>query len=88
MSNLLLQVLDEGHLTDNKGRRVDFRNAIIIMTSNIAADVLAQHSQAEDDVPGFVRSEVMKHMQHAFAPEFINRIDDIVGWESSRSLSF
>lgn len=78
VSNLLLQVLDEGHLTDNKGRKVDFRNSIIIMTSNLGADVLASHSAAEGNVPEFVRTEVLNAVKGHFAPEFINRIDDIV----------
>jgi ATP-dependent Clp protease ATP-binding subunit ClpB len=78
VSNLLLQVLDEGHLTDNKGRRVDFRNAIIIMTSNLGAEVLAQHQGIEGAIPDYVRQEVMNHVKSAFSPEFINRIDDLV----------
>jgi ATP-dependent Clp protease ATP-binding subunit ClpB len=78
VSNLLLQVLDEGHLTDNKGRRVDFRNAMIIMTSNLGADALASHASTEGAVPDYVRNEVMQAVRGAFAPEFINRIDDIV----------
>lgn len=81
VSNLLLQVLDEGHLTDNKGRRVDFRNAMIIMTSNLGADALAAHASAAEggaSVPDYVRNEVMQAVREAFAPEFINRIDDIV----------
>lgn len=78
VSNLLLQVLDEGHLTDNKGRRVDFRNAMIIMTSNLGADILASHSSVEGPVPDYVKKEVLQSVKTAFAPEFVNRIDDIV----------
>ena len=78
VSNLLLQVLDEGHLTDNKGRRVDFRNAIIIMTSNLGAEVLAQHKYEGGAIPDYVREEVMLHVRQAFSPEFLNRIDDLV----------
>lgn len=76
VSNLLLQVLDEGHLTDSQGRKVDFRNTIIIMTSNIGADHLAalpEGAQSSD-----VRSDVMTAVRHHLAPEFLNRIDDIV----------
>lgn len=83
VSNLLLQVLDEGHLTDTKGRRVDFRNAIIIMTSNLGADVLAKHAAVDGQIPDYVREEVMTHVKQAFAPEFINRIDDIVRFHFS-----
>ena len=78
VSNLLLQVLDEGHLTDNKGRRVDFTNAIIIMTSNLGADILASHPSTEGQIPSFVKTEVLNTVKSNFAPEFVNRIDDIV----------
>ena len=71
VSNLLLQVLDEGHLTDNKGRRVDFRNAIIIMTSNLG------HS-AGADPESTNKEQIMDALRHAFAPEFINRVDDLI----------
>ena len=89
VANLLLQVLDEGHLTDNKGRRIDFRNTMIIMTSNLGADVIAKHAISgsgsdehnESDgerVPDYVRTEVLNTVRRNFAPEFVNRIDDIV----------
>lgn len=68
VSNILLQVLDEGHLTDSQGRRVDFRNTIIIMTSNLGAE--SSLSGAPQDALAAVRGH--------FAPEFINRIDDLV----------
>jgi len=74
--NILLQILDEGRLTDSQGRKVDFRNTIIIMTSNLGADVLA------DLPPGAPSSEardaVMSEVRRAFAPELLNRIDEIV----------
>jgi ATP-dependent Clp protease ATP-binding subunit ClpB len=76
VSNLLLQLLDEGHLTDSQGRRVDFRNTIIIMTSNIGADVLAA---LPDGVPSSeAREAVEAELRRRFPPEFLNRIDDII----------
>src|SRR5699024_7526912 len=76
--NILLQLLDEGRLTDSKGRSVDFRNTIIIMTSNIGShhllDSLAEGGGLTDEVRDTVMSEV--HMY--FKPELINRLDDIV----------
>jgi len=76
VSNLLLQVLDEGSLTDSQGRKVDFKNTIIIMTSNIGADILASLPEGSkiDEVEDTILQEMSKYM----APEFINRIDDIV----------
>jgi ATP-dependent Clp protease ATP-binding subunit ClpB len=74
--NLLLQVLDDGRLTDSQGRTVDFRNTIIIMTSNLGGDVLA--SQEEDCDSEDVRGQVMKEVKSAFRPEFLNRIDEII----------
>ena len=76
VSNILLQVLDEGHLTDSHGRRVDFKNTIIILTSNIGADIIAA---LPDGTPtSSVSQEIIKHVQQRLAPEFINRLDDIV----------
>ncbi|KAF6000707.1 chaperone ATPase hsp78 [Cyanidiococcus yangmingshanensis] len=73
---VLLQVLDDGRLTDGQGRTVDFRNTIVVMTSNIGADVLAA---LPDSVPSsFAREEVMAQVRQYFPPEFINRLDDII----------
>lgn len=73
---VLLQVLDDGRLTDGQGRTVDFRNTIIVMTSNIGADILAS---LPDGVPStFARDEVMVQVRQFFPPEFINRLDDII----------
>jgi ATP-dependent Clp protease ATP-binding subunit ClpB len=79
--NVLLQVLDDGRLTDGQGRTVDFRNTVIIMTSNLGSQVI----QASLDEPGAgeknygrMKSAVMEIVQQSFRPEFINRIDDIV----------
>ena len=86
--NLLLQVLDDGRLTDGQGRTVDFRNAVIIMTSNVGAEVLASRSGAMGFVAsatadGFasekdLRDRVMGKLREAMRPEFLNRIDEIV----------
>ena len=74
--NLLLQVLDDGRLTDSQGRTVDFSNTLIIMTSNLGGDLLA--SQKEDSDSGEVREQVMDEVKSAFRPEFLNRMDEII----------
>jgi ATP-dependent Clp protease ATP-binding subunit ClpB len=73
--NVLLQVLDDGRLTDGQGRTVDFRNTVIIMTSNLGSDVIQQY--AGEGNYARMKSAVMEVVQQAFRPEFINRIDDI-----------
>ena len=73
--NVLLQVLDDGRLTDGKGRTVDFKNTIIIMTSNLGSDILANATGADD--PKKVKARVMEIVNASFRPEFINRIDEI-----------
>ena len=73
--NVLLQVLDDGRLTDGKGRTVDFKNTIIIMTSNLGSDILANATGADD--PKKVKARVMEIVKASFRPEFINRIDEI-----------
>lgn len=73
--NILLQVLDDGRLTDGKGRTVDFKNTIIIMTSNLGSDILANATGADD--PKKVKTKVMDIVKASFRPEFINRIDEI-----------
>ncbi|MGO4355903.1 ATP-dependent chaperone ClpB [Rhizobium sp. RAF36] len=74
--NILLQVLDDGRLTDGQGRTVDFRNTMIIMTSNLGADYLTQLSEGEDSEN--VREQVMDVVKAHFRPEFLNRIDEII----------
>jgi len=74
--NVLLQVLDDGRLTDGQGRTVDFKNTLIIMTSNLGADRLAAQKEGED-VEG-VRSHVMEAVKAHFRPEFLNRLDEII----------
>jgi ATP-dependent Clp protease ATP-binding subunit ClpB len=74
--NVLLQVLDDGRLTDGQGRTVDFRNTLIVLTSNLGADILA--SQKEGDDSSVVREPVMAIVRNAFRPEFLNRLDEIL----------
>lgn len=74
--NVLLQVLDDGRLTDGQGRTVDFRNTLIIMTSNLGAEYLVQ--QTGDEEPEIVRARVMTSVQQHFRPEFLNRVDEIL----------
>lgn len=79
--NILLQVLDEGHLTDNKGRLADFKNTIIIMTSNTGSDIIQQRFEASKDIDTAVESakiEVLGLLKQSVRPEFLNRIDDII----------
>ncbi|WP_270403997.1 ATP-dependent chaperone ClpB [Candidatus Collinsella stercoripullorum] len=73
--NILLQVLDDGRLTDGQGRQVSFKNTIIIMTSNVGSAAIAELSGKDDDA---MKREVDEAMRQTFRPEFLNRIDDIV----------
>jgi|TARA_Y100000294_G_scaffold153456_1_gene152381 ATP-dependent Clp protease ATP-binding subunit ClpB len=74
--NVLLQVLDDGRLTDGHGRTVDFRNTLVIMTSNLGGDILAAQEEGHDS--GEVRDQVMEAVRTAFRPEFLNRLDETV----------
>ena len=74
--NILLQVLDDGRLTDGQGRTVDFRNTIIVLTSNLGSDVLA--SQPDGDISELAQAQVMRVVRDHFRPEFLNRLDEIV----------
>jgi ATP-dependent Clp protease ATP-binding subunit ClpB len=74
--NVLLQVLDDGRLTDGQGRTVDFRNTLIVLTSNLGSDVLANQPDGQDSAA--VREPVMAMVRAHFRPEFLNRIDDIL----------
>jgi ATP-dependent Clp protease ATP-binding subunit ClpC len=91
--NMLLQIMEEGHLTDARGRKVDFRNAIIVMTSNVGADMIKRQSNlgfalkrdeeveerlAYDDM----RKKLMESLKRVFRPEFINRVDNVVVFRS------
>jgi len=76
--NILLQVLDDGRLTDNQGRVVDFKNTIIIMTSNIGSDYLLEGVDSNGNIEESVQEEIMEQVRRTFRPEFLNRIDEIV----------
>ena len=76
--NILLQVLDDGRLTDNQGRTVDFKNTIIIMTSNIGSENLLDGINQDGEISESAREEVMDKMKFTFRPEFLNRVDNIV----------
>jgi ATP-dependent Clp protease ATP-binding subunit ClpB len=76
--NTLLQVLDDGRLTDSHGRTVDFRNTVLIMTSNIGSEYLLEGVTADGEVKDEARSMVMRTLQSHFRPEFLNRVDEIV----------
>ncbi|WP_395832198.1 ATP-dependent chaperone ClpB, partial [Elstera sp.] len=76
--NVLLQVLDDGRLTDGQGRTVDFRNTLIVLTSNLGSDLLAHTAEAETEIPPRVRDGVMEIVRGAFRPEFLNRLDEVL----------
>ncbi|MFN8667530.1 MAG: ATP-dependent Clp protease ATP-binding subunit [Gemmatimonadaceae bacterium] len=82
--NILLQVLDEGHLTDNYGRVIDFKNTVVIMTSNVGAKDVAKNKSLGFTAPDFKASfermseKVKEELQHVFNPEFLNRLDDVI----------
>jgi ATP-dependent Clp protease ATP-binding subunit ClpA len=83
--NSLLQILDEGHLTDAKGRRVNFKNTIIIMTSNLGSDILKRFSigfaerkdESDVDEEG-MKNQILDILKTTFRPEFLNRLDEII----------
>jgi ATP-dependent Clp protease ATP-binding subunit ClpB len=74
--NVLLQVLDDGRLTDGQGRTVDFRNTLIVMTSNLGAEILVNQPEGQDS--DAVRDQVMAIVRASFRPEFLNRVDEII----------
>jgi ATP-dependent Clp protease ATP-binding subunit ClpB len=76
--NVLLQILDDGRLTDSQGRTVDFKNTIIIMTSNIGSPLLIENTSEKGEIAEQVRSKVMAELRLHFRPEFLNRVDEIV----------
>lgn len=86
--NVLLQVLEDGRLTDSKGRTVDFRNTIVIMTSNVGADTLKRNKYVgfniQDEGQGYkdMKGKVMEELKKAFRPEFLNRIDEMIVFHS------
>ena len=81
--NVMLQLLDDGHLTDGKGRTVDFKHTVVIMTSNVGSQFIAEHShQGGGGIDGHARRQVTDAVRASFRPEFLNRIDDIVFFHS------
>ncbi len=76
--NVLLQILDDGRLTDSQGRTVDFKNTIIIMTSNIGSPLLLENVSDRGEISDDIRDRVLREMRAHFRPEFLNRVDDIV----------
>jgi len=79
--NALLQVLDDGRLTDGKGRTVDFRNTVVIMTSNVGSDLI-QEASRRGDSDERLKDKLMEVLRHTFRPEFLNRIDETVVFKS------
>jgi ATP-dependent Clp protease ATP-binding subunit ClpB len=86
--NILLQVLDDGRLTDNKGRTVDFKNTILIMTSNVGADIIQSYmdrlpAESEERTKALAdcRGEVLEVLKRTVRPEFLNRIDEVIMFE-------
>ena len=87
MFNLLLQVLDDGRLTDNQGRTVSFKNSILIMTSNIGASLIAEMSKNinarnQEQIYNQMRTQVLGLLRKSLRPEFLNRIDEIIVFHS------
>ncbi len=77
--NVMLQLLDDGRLTDGRGRTVDFKNTVIIMTSNVGSHYVAERAQrGETDIDEGVRRQLLEAMREHFKPEFLNRVDDII----------
>jgi len=76
--NILLQVLDDGHITDSQGRTVDFKNTIIILTSNLGSHVLLEGIGTGGEISGEARAQVEQILRQSFRPEFLNRLDEIV----------
>ena len=76
--NVFLQILDDGRLTDSQGRTVDFRNTLIIMTSNIGSPLLIENASESGEIQEGIRRKVMAELRAHFRPEFLNRVDDTV----------
>jgi ATP-dependent Clp protease ATP-binding subunit ClpB len=76
--NVLLQILDDGRLTDSQGRTVDFKNTVIIMTSNVGSPILLEGIDSRGQITEGAREQVMRELRTQFRPEFLNRVDDIV----------
>ena len=76
--NILLQILDDGRITDSQGRTVDFKNTIIILTSNLGSQYLLDGIDADGEITEKAREEVMSLLRSSFRPEFLNRLDEII----------
>jgi ATP-dependent Clp protease ATP-binding subunit ClpB len=78
--NVMLQLLDDGRLTDSKGRTVDFKNTVVIMTSNLGSQYIAEHrpSDSEADLDDGVKEQVTETLRSHFKPEFLNRVDEVI----------
>jgi ATP-dependent Clp protease ATP-binding subunit ClpB len=76
--NILLQILEDGRLTDSQGRTVNFKNTIVIMTSNIGSDILLEGITEDGSIKESAREAVMQRLRGHFRPEFLNRVDDVV----------
>ena len=76
--NVLLQVLDDGRITDSQGRTVDFKNTIIILTSNLGSDLILDGIQPDGEISAQAREQVQQLLKRSFRPEFLNRLDEIV----------
>ena len=82
--NMLLQILDEGRLTDSQGRTVDFKNTVLIMTSNIGSQALQEGMAGKEDLDEATREDVMGILRQHFRPEFLNRVDEVILFEPLR----
>ncbi|MBO4791936.1 MAG: AAA family ATPase, partial [Clostridia bacterium] len=76
--NLLLQVLDDGRITDSQGKTVDFRNTVLILTSNLGSDIILDSIGADGEIDPAARERVSVLLKRSFRPEFLNRLDEIV----------
>ena len=79
--NILLQILDDGRITDSMGKTVDFKNTIIILTSNLGADVIMRSIETNHTITDEANAEIKEILKHHFRPEFLNRLDDIICFE-------
>ena len=84
MFNVLLQILDDGRVTDSQGRLVDFKNTIIILTSNLGSQYILDGIDSDGQITDAARSEVDKLLKRSFRPEFLNRLDEIVFYKPLR----
>jgi ATP-dependent Clp protease ATP-binding subunit ClpB len=76
--NAFLQILDDGRLTDSQGRTVDFRNTLVVMTSNIGSPLLTEHASRTGTIPDTIRRQILTELRRHFRPEFLNRVDETV----------